>query len=765
VQESHAAVSAAQLVLIRDERWAVLQVEQFGSCRLLKLRGVSSTNQHELRTVLTPFDVIDRITAASALRQRSRRAVLSAVARAVADAAAWDDSWIAAGARLDLHAWQLEPARAAVSGAMRILLADGVGLGKTIQAGLIVGELFARGLARHVLILTPASLREQWAAELSRRFGLETVIFDQPAVAAAATTLPPEVNPWSTAPLIISSIDLVKRAEMRASIDGVFFDALIVDEAHHVSRGSDRGAMIADLASRTPWVVLCTATPHSGDDDAYDYLTRLGATGGDELRVFRRSVLRDRALTRRCLTLPVTPNTAEVALLQATHDYARALARRRPRGAGYLIGGVIARRAASSAAAVTRTLSRRAALLAKDVTPTGQPTFPWEEDEAQSDDVADAALAVPGLANASDEVAWLRRLVSLATAASGTSSKIAAIRRLLRRTTEQAIVFSEYRDVAVEVAAALADLASVATLHGGLTVRERRAAVSAFKSAFNGGSARILVATDAAGEGLNLHARCRLVINIEVPWTPLRLEQRIGRVDRLGQTRRVHAVHLVHRDSYEGTVVARLERRRARAASPRDLALADHCTTAARARRLQQLAGGYSQGDGHAVYAGRAGRRNTAQPGCWLCLAFTVPVVDATGRPIERHVAVVRGSTTVRRLPRRLLRALQRDTNVGAVLDAHIAPLVSERQVIAGRIADRMERRMSAILERLQRRSDAASWQGSLFDRRHELQAQRTGAARAALRAELTRRQDAAQDLRRLHAGEPRLIAAWLDVQ
>jgi hypothetical protein len=100
----------------------------------------------------------------------------------------------------------------------------------------------------------------------------------------------------------------------------------------------------------------------------------------------------------------------------------------------------------------------------------------------------------------------------------------------------------------------------VTVLHGGLSPSMRRAATAAFVS----GERRLLLATDAGGEGLNLHARCRAVIDVELPWNPLRLEQRIGRVDRLGQQRRVHALHLVHAGSVEDTVLAHLHRRMAR---------------------------------------------------------------------------------------------------------------------------------------------------------------------------------------------------------
>src|SRR5262249_55469017 len=146
-------------------------------------------------------------------------------------------------------------------------------------------------------------------------------------------------------------------------------------------------------------------------------------------------------------------------------------------------------------------------------------------------------------------------------------SKVRVIQRLLTRVAEPVVIFTEYRDTLLGLRAALE--APVTLLHGGLTRDERRLALAEFAS----GRARVLLATDAAGEGLNLHHRCRLVINLELPWNPVRLEQRIGRVDRIGQTRTVHACHLIAKGTGEARVLERLRTRIARA--QQDIAVAN----------------------------------------------------------------------------------------------------------------------------------------------------------------------------------------------
>jgi hypothetical protein len=162
------------------------------------------------------------------------------------------------------------------------------------------------------------------------------------------------------------------------------------------------------------------------------------------------------------------------------------------------------------------------------------------------------------LADASAEHGLLDAVLRAARTAGGSESKLLALTRLLRRTRESALVFTEYRDTALHVSG---QLGGVPILHGGLDRQARARVVDGFSR----GAHRILIATDAGGQGLNLHQRCRLVINLELPWNPVRLEQRIGRVDRIGQTRRVHAVHFVGLHTGETAILARLHSRMATA--------------------------------------------------------------------------------------------------------------------------------------------------------------------------------------------------------
>ena len=216
---------------------------------------------------------------------------------------------------------------------------------------------------------------------------------------------------------------------------------------------------------------------------------------------------------------------------------------------------VLLRRASSSAASLARSVERRISLLGPNQPPAEQLALPLATD-ALDDEEPSAELGAPGLADSADERRRLEAILTLARAAERDERKLHAVRRLLRRTGEPAIVFTEYRDTLIPLSAALADFAT-AVLHGGLSPAERQQVLQRFKS----GAVQVLLATDAASEGLNLQERCRLVINLELPWTPTRLEQRVGRVDRIGQHRPVHAVHLVGAGTAEESTVARLLRR------------------------------------------------------------------------------------------------------------------------------------------------------------------------------------------------------------
>lgn len=758
------------VVVVRDECWTVARTESFGPCSILTLEGRGPRNAGHRFQAIAPFDRVIP-TDPERPRRRKRRTVLRAALAAIAHERPALGLWTAAGASLDLIAYQLEPALAVLRGATRVLLADEVGLGKTIQAGMILAELRTRGLVDRALILCPAGLRDAWALELRQRFGIIATVFDHTAIESGHAELPAGINPWTVHPVVIASIDLVKRPEVLAAAEDAPFDLVIADEAHHLTPGTGRGHAVNRLAARAPWLVLVSATPHSGDQAAFDYLTGIGSLG-DPLVIFRRGRA-DVGLPcdRRSRLMRVAPTADEMALLHATASYARDIwqARGRSDRAVQLVAITLARRAASSAVAVERTLTRRRALLSgtERLVPL-QGSLPWEGDE-RDDEELDERLARPGLLDGTTEIRQLDDLLELAQRAAARSSKLHRLRCFLGRAGEPAVVFTEYRDTLLAAVDALSGRFRLGAIHGGVPAPVRHDVLRRFER----GDLDVLVATDTAGEGLNLHHRCRLVIDLELPWNPLRLEQRVGRVDRIGQRRRVHAVHLLQRDTIEEAVWLHLEDRRRRAEqalgecvppTDRDMARAifDHgslpaentATIASRRvgdadaeltrvldqRQHQRLAPAVLN---HPVFAlPRRPRR------CSMAAVHEHSQLSASGSLLARRIQA--SLITLARVPAvdswravvSAIRTPEADTGV-----AELQPL---REAVAARIQAARERLVS----------QPRMHQASLFDRRTERDAGARQAVVASLDAALAHR---AATIRapQPHSSRARLIAMW----
>jgi superfamily II DNA or RNA helicase len=548
-------------VRIRDQRWRIVSESRFGAISIVDVDGGDRTNAGVKARFLLPFETVTEASrslhaARFVTIERWRRAARSTLAAAVPT---WTSLRAATRANIAILPFQLEPAMAIVRGdTCRVLIADEVGLGKTIQAGLILAETLTRNPDARVLIVAPAGLREQWRDELNSRFHARAETIDASSIARMTAELAADVNPWSIHAVAITSIDYIKRPEVMRSLETLAWDIVVFDEAHTLAGRSDRAAAAAALARRARLVIMLTATPHSGDEEAFARLSAIGdIEGAFPLMTFRRTRA-DVGLpqNRRSAVLRVRPTSQESAMHEALSDYLRRLAQEPTHGAGTsLLSSVLLRRACSSAASLARSIERRTALLLDRGT-TASEQLPLPFVVSDSDDEPAFELGVAGLGDAEEEQRWLRRLMDLAGTAINGQSKISLLRRLLRRIDEPAIIFTEYRDTLQDLAAALQAFAPL-TLHGGLPPRERAAVIARF----NDGRSSLLLATDAASEGLNLQRRCRLVISLEIPWTPLRLEQRIGRVDRIGQARRVHALSLIANGTHD-EVMARLFKER-----------------------------------------------------------------------------------------------------------------------------------------------------------------------------------------------------------
>jgi SNF2 family DNA or RNA helicase len=427
----------------------------------------------------------------------------------------------------------------------RALLCDEVGLGKTIEAGLVLAELVMRGLARSVLVLTPPSLIEQWQGEMRRKFSLEIVNQDDPAFRQKGA------DAWTQFDRVIVSLHTAKREPHRSAILARQWDLVIVDEAHHLrNRNTQMWKFASEL--RKQFILLLTATPVQNNlDELFNLVTLLEPGLLSTAKQFqRRFVDRKDKLTPRnvselhtLLSEVMVRNRRSTVGLQFTRRWARTdrvvltaqeralyddvtlFVRLHLRSAG--AKGGIARMALIALQMAMGSSSKAAASTLQNM--------------AENDKLA--AADRDALAQLADQA---RRLSD--------HSKVDRLLQLLDEYPDKLVLFTQFRATQELLQRRLTEARhEVAVFHGGLSRLDKEAAVERFR-----GPAWLLLATEAGSEGRNLqfaHAVC----NFDLPWNPMKIEQRIGRLSRIGQTHDVHVFNLVAADTVEAAVLHLLE--------------------------------------------------------------------------------------------------------------------------------------------------------------------------------------------------------------
>ncbi|MFH9962521.1 helicase-related protein [Streptomyces mirabilis] len=498
---------------------------------------------------------------------------------------------------------------------LRFLLADDPGAGKTIMAGLYVKELDLRRSADRILIVTPANLRPQWARELKERFDLDFDLID-----SATFDANPSKNPWDHYHRCIVSRDFLKtgrakEAFIAAELD---WDLAIVDEAHgytlqidarrFIDKKSERYKAAESISRKAHRLILLTATPHSGKDASLWSLLRLldMDAAGDRCpkrvqvprhayRKVPKEGMRDMAgnklfKPRHPKTVPYTlaEGTDEKRLYDAVTDFVQTrLTEIKGDGSKSAAGFALTtmqRRLASSARAIRRTLERRLERLDKALDDPeaylrarmerakakGKPVIDFpDSDEAEDLTEADIwkmeedslAASLPGtVAELEAERHFLQPLVEMAVSLDESRSDkkltelLDVVQELKLRDdrTKQLLIFTEHKDTLDMLVEVLSADFEVAAIHGGLKLADRIEQERLFRE-----RAQIMVATEAAGEGINLQF-CHLMVNYDIPWNPNRLEQRMGRIHRIGQTEDVYVFNLVAENTREGKVLSTL---------------------------------------------------------------------------------------------------------------------------------------------------------------------------------------------------------------
>ncbi|EBV1760517.1 helicase, partial [Salmonella enterica subsp. enterica serovar Newport] len=485
---------------------------------------------------------------------------------------------------------------------VRYLFADEVGLGKTIEAGLVMRELKLRGLVKRILVCAPKGLVSQWVSEMQTHFNESFQLM-----------LPGEQKPqnehdniWSRYDQVVCPIDSIKPIESRKGwslkqlneynklrfddLLAASWDLIIIDEAHRLGGSTDQVARYKlgqGLAEAAPYLLLLSATPHQGKSDAFHRLMALldaeafpdvSSVSQERVQPFVVRTEKRIAIDGEGKPLFCPRQTEMVAVAwQAQHGLQRHLyeevteyikegynqAQAKQQNAIGFLMILMQRLVSSSSAAIARTLARRLKVLENKRAEEELPLAfadEWADLDGQTQLDELLAQCQTSLENEKNEVRRLLALAEQCVSAENDAKAEALLDWLYRLQQEEGdpylkmLVFTEFVPTQEMLAQFFVERGiSVVSLNGSMDLSERKKVQAAFAS-----DTRILISTDAGGEGLNLQF-CHVIVNYDMPWNPMRMEQRIGRVDRIGQQHIVRALNFVLEDTVEHRVREVLE--------------------------------------------------------------------------------------------------------------------------------------------------------------------------------------------------------------
>ena len=505
---------------------------------------------------------------------------------------------------VSIEDFQLDPLVRAINMARaNLLIADDVGLGKTIEAGLVVQELLLRHRARSVLVICPASLQQKWQDEMLEKFGLDFKIVNTDYIRQLRRDRGIHANPWTSFPRLIVSQDWMKSGEPLRLLREIIpahakyprkFDILVVDEAHNIAPSGStnyaleslRTRMIREIAPHFQHKLFLTATPHNGYTESFTSLLELL----DDQR-FARNILPDekqlqQAMVRRLKTdlvdadgkplyperklqaLEINYTNDERTVHQLLNDYCESRESSTD-GDNKAIGtkfvnGLLKKRLFSSPAAFASTLEKHVntvssggkakkataieeRILRKALLKAEEDYAKDEDYEAAQEEAIEAASkrSAPFTKEQSKLIKQLRDWAQQAQHQS--DAKADAIGHWIKQNlkpkgqwnNQRVILFTEYRTTQQWLQKILTEQGyggeRLDIIHGGMDQEERELIKAAFQTSPDDSPVRILLATDAASEGIDLQNYCNCLIHLEIPYNPNVMEQRNGRIDRHGQ--------------------------------------------------------------------------------------------------------------------------------------------------------------------------------------------------------------------------------------
>jgi len=466
------------------------------------------------------------------------------------------------------------------SGNLNWLIADDVGLGKTIEVGMLLSALKHRGTFRRILLVTPAGLVHQWQEELHHKFGMSDFrIYGKDFFIN-------EPRHWGLYDHVIASIDKLKSEEnLEMLVQAGYWDVIVFDEAHRLTRrqhgmqysASERYELAETLRKKTDSMILLSATPHQGMEDKFKaILSLLRPDLEDEIEslnynpnVISEMVIRNHKadvtdvegnfifkgkITR---SITVSPTQDEIEFDKMLYEYfmqgyeaggARGGARGRAIG---FVMTVYRKLAASSIAAIHGALERRFSKILEEAAAVILSSKDHDMDDDRYEGEIEEELVEESEENEEffdGEAEIIKKLLDKSSLIMSRDSKLSAfVDQIIpvvqqQQAEEKILVFTEYRTTQrylLEALSAKFGADKIQMIHGGMNYREREQAIQTFEE-----SGMFLLSTEAGGEGLNLQKKCHVMVNYDLPWNPMRLVQRIGRLYRYGQQKNVVVLNI-----------------------------------------------------------------------------------------------------------------------------------------------------------------------------------------------------------------------------
>ena len=533
------AYAPGLMVKVRDELWLVTSVTQSTDGYLLKVRGLSDYVRDTTASFYTALDDIEVFDPAKvevvpdhSPGYRTTRLWLETTLRQTPVPLYQEQLSVAKQMLMDPLDYQLTAVRKALSDdnlRPRVLIADAVGLGKTLEVGMILSELIRRGRGERILVVTPKHIMEQFQQEMWSRFAIPLVRLDSAGIQRVQRILPASRNPFTYFARVIVSIDTLKSAKYRAYLEKVRWDAVVMDEIHNATNvGTQNNELARTLAPTTEALLLASATPHNGDPESFKEILRLL----DPTAVMPDGTIDQEAVAR---------------LLIRRHRHSEEVAS--------VVGEKWAERKDPVNIPVEASQEENAVAAELEQTwinhnPAQDRLFPWTlikaflSSPAALEETINNRLKNPKVVDKQKEA--LEHLQQLnAKVTRENSNKYAALVNYLqdigiaKNSDTRVVVFSERVATLHWLQQNLTtDLKlgkeQVQVMHGGLSDEEQMRLVDEFKR--EDSKLRVLVTGDVASEGVNLHTLCHNLVHYDIPWSLIRIQQRNGRVDRYGQT-------------------------------------------------------------------------------------------------------------------------------------------------------------------------------------------------------------------------------------